>query len=304
MPELRRPAPDDASAPARSVALVARREALERSLAGRFWLRFHASVMIAGTFATGFLANAAMLALSVHSVWLRWPLAVLAGYGTFFVLVRLWLAYVGIKPLLGRARNLDDRERERGGGWSVDLPIGNGSGGGSGGGSIGGGGGGSGGAGASAAFDSPRAAPGFASLGSPGNPAANASTGAKSAGGWFGSGGGKGGGLFSDLGDGDGFLVVVLGLIVLAIVAALVGGAVHLVWIAPDLLSDAAFGAMLSAGVVPGLHRANEPDWNGHVFRATLPVIAGVMAVVLLAAWALTHYFPGAQTLGQAFRSL
>ena len=63
-------------------------------------------------------------------------------------------------------------------------------------------------------------------------------------------------------------------------------------------------GAMLSAGVVPGLHRANEPDWNGHVFRATLPVIAGVMAVVLLAAWALTHYFPGAQTLGEAFRSL
>ena len=130
----RRAAPGEASARARSVALVARREALERSLAGRFWLRFHASVMISGTFATGFLANAAMLALSVHSVWLRWPLAVLAGYGAFFVLVRLWLAYVGIKPLFGRARSLD--ERERGNGGSVDLPIGSG-----GGGSGGGGGG-------------------------------------------------------------------------------------------------------------------------------------------------------------------
>jgi hypothetical protein len=302
MPEPRRPAPGEGSARARSVALVARREALERSLAGRFWLRFHASVMIAGTFATGFLANAAMLALPVHSVWLRWPLAVLAGYGAFFVLVRLWLAYVGIKPLLGRARSLDERERD--GGWSVDLPIGSGGGSGGGGGSFGGGGGGSGGAGASAAFDSPRGAPALASFGSSGGPGAGATTDAPPTGGWLGSGGGKGDGLFSGLGDGDGFLVVVLGLIVLAIVAALVGGAVHVVWIAPDLLSDAAFGAMLSAGVVPGLHRANEPDWNGHVFRATLPVIAGVMAVVLLAAWTLTHYFPGAQTLGEAFRSL
>ena len=302
MPEPRRPAPDEASANARSVALVARREALERSLAGRFWLRFHASVMISGTFATGFLANAAMLALPVHSVWLRWPLAVLAGYGAFFVLVRLWLAYVGIKPLFGRARNLDERERD--GGWSVDLPTGSGGGSGGGGGSFGGGGGGSGGAGASAAFDAPRGAPALASFKSSGGPGAGTAADARPGGGWLGSGGGKGDGLLSGLGDGDGFLVVVLGLIVLAIVAALVGGAVHLVWIAPDLLSDAAFGAMLSAGVVPGLHRANEPDWNGHVFRATLPVIAGVMAVVLLAAWALTHYFPGAQTLGAAFRSL
>ena len=302
MPEPRRAAPGEASARARSVALVARREALERSLAGRFWLRFHASVMIAGTFATGFLANAAMLALPAHSVWLRWPLAVLAGYGAFFVLVRLWLAYVGIKPLFGRARNLDDRERD--GGWSVDLPVGSGSGSGGGGGSFGGGGGGSGGAGASAAFDSPRGTPALASFGSSGGQGAGATTDAHPTGGWLGSGGGKGDGLLSGLGDGDGFLVVVFGLIVLAIVAALVGGAVHLVWIAPDLLSDAAFGAMLSAGVVPGLHRANEPDWNGHVFRATVPVIAGVMAVVLLAAWALTHYFPGAQTLGEAFRSL
>ena len=62
--------------------------------------------------------------------------------------------------------------------------------------------------------------------------------------------------------------------------------------------------AGMSGSSIPRVHRANEPDWNGHVFRATLPVIAGVMAVVLLAAWALTHYFPGAQTLGEAFRSL
>jgi len=144
------------------------------------------------------------------------------------------------------------------------------------------------------------------SFGSPGNPGAGVSSGARPVGGWFGSGGGKGAGFLGGLGDGDsdGCLVVVLGLIVLALVVALVGGAVHLVWIAPDMLSDAAFGAMLSAGVFPGLHRAREPDWDGRVFRATLPVLAIVMAVVLLAAWAFTRYFPGLRTLGEAFRSL
>ena len=114
------------------------------------------------------------------------------------------------------------------------------------------------------------------------------------------------GGAFADLdpGGGDGCLVVVLAAIVVALVAALVGGAIHLVWIAPDLLTDAAFAALLSAGALPGLRRASEPDWNGRVFRATLPVLAVVMAVILAAAWAFTHWFPGLRTLGEATRML
>jgi len=297
MPGARAGAPDGGAA-----TLAARREAIGRTLAGRFWLRFHASVLVSGTFATGFLANAAMLRLPVHSVWLRWPLAVLAGYGAFFALVRLWLAYVGVRPLFGPARGLDDRKG--GGGWSVDLPSGGGGGSGGSGPSFGGAGGSSGGGGASAAFGSPGAPSGLASIGS--SPASGAPTGLRSGGGWFGSAGGKGGGFLGDPGggDGDGCLVAVFGLIVLALIAALVGGAVHLIWIAPDMLSDAAFGAMLSAGVLPGLHRANEPDWEGRVFRATLPVLAIVMAVVLAAAWAFTHYFPGLRSLGEAFRAL
>lgn len=287
MAEVRRRSPDESAADSRSVALAVRRETLERSLAGRFWLRFHASLMIAATFATGFLANAAMLQWPVHSVWLRWPVAVLAGYVMFFVLVRLWLAYVGIRPLLGRGEVVDDGGLS--GGWPIDLPGGRG-----GGASFGGGGGGSGGAGASGAIDLPGSPSGTASFASSANPASGMSSGARS---WTGG--------IGDVGDiGDGCLVVVLGLIVLALVAALVGGAIHLVWIAPEMLSDAAFAAMLSAGVVPGLRRANEPDWNGRVFRATLPVLAGTMAVVLAAAWAFTHWFPGLRTLGEAYRML
>ena len=281
MPDTGRLAPAQGAVEARAQALANRRLALGRSLTARFWLRFHATVIVSGSFATGFLVNAALLQWPVHSVGMRWTVAVLAGYAAFFGLVRLWLAYVGAKPL---ARDSSD-----GGGWGVDVSPG-----GSGGGTFSGSGGSSGGGGASASFEAPARA--LALSQHPGTGAQIAS----------GSGrGGSPGGLVDGVGDVDGGgALVVLGLIALALVAALVGGAVHLVWIAPEMLTDAAFGAMLASGALPGMRRLREPDWSGHVLAATLPVLAGVMAVTWVAAWAFTHWFPGLRTLGEAWRML
>lgn len=280
MPDTRRLAPAQGALAARAQALAERRVALGRSLTARFWLRFHASVIVSGTFATGFLVNAALLQWPVHGVWMRWTVAVLAGYAAFFGLVRLWLAYVGAKPLVGDASG--------GNGWGVDaVPSGRG------GGTFSGGGGSSGGAGASASFDAPTHA-----MSSSQAAGGNAPPGTGRAGSF--------GGLVDGVGDvdGDGVLLVVLGVIALALVAALVGGAVHLVWIAPEMLTDAAFGAMLASGAVPGMRRLREPDWSGHVLVATLPVLAAVMAVAWAGAWAFTHWFPGLRTLGEAWRML
>jgi hypothetical protein len=116
---------------ARARSLAEQRADVGRSLTARFWLRFHASLIVAGTFAAGFMTNALLLQWPVHGVMQRWTIAVLAGYAAFFVLVRLWLAYVGAKPLH------DD------GSWiQVDGNASSGSGGGysGGGGSSGGGG--------------------------------------------------------------------------------------------------------------------------------------------------------------------
>jgi uncharacterized membrane protein YgcG len=122
---------------ARARALAEQRERLRRSLTARFWLRFHASLIVAGTFASGFMTNALLLQWPVHGVMLRWTIAVLAGYAAFFVLVRLWLAYVGAKPWQ------DD------GSW---LPVDGGAPAGGSGGGYAGGGGSSGGGGASDAW--------------------------------------------------------------------------------------------------------------------------------------------------------
>jgi hypothetical protein len=243
---------------ARARALAEQRERLRRSLTARFWLRFHASLVVAGTFATGFMTNALLLQWPVHGVTLRWTIAVLAGYGAFFVLVRLWLAYVGAKPWQ------DD------GSWiQVDggPPAGHG-------GDYTGGGGLSGGGGASGDWGSSPRSEGFG---------------------------------IGDLGDvdaGDGTLLVVLGLIALALVAVLVGSAIHLVWIAPEMLVDAAFGAMLAAGAIPGMRRLHEQGWGAAVFRRTWTVLGAVLAIAWIAGGTFTHYFPGLRTLGEAWRML
>ena len=236
-------------------------------------------MLVSATFGTGFAANFLLLRVPVHTAALRWPLAVLAGYAAFFGLVRLWLAYVGVKPLGGAARRVADEASS-----AFDLPSGGTGGGGSPLGSVfRGGGGGSGGGGASASFGS-----------------SSASAGGGKPGGWYGKVGGGGGSMLDGLGD-SGCLPIILGIIVLALVVALVGGAIHLVWIAPELLTDAAFAAMLSAGAVPGLRRVDGPDWDGRVFRATLPILAIVVAIVVAAGIAFGHYFPGLRTLGEAW---
>lgn len=254
---------------ARARALAERREGFRRSLTARFWLRFHASLIVAGTFATGFMTNALLLQLPVHGIVLRWTIAILVGYAAFFVLVRLWLAYVGAK-----AWSQGD------GSWiPVDGPSAS-----PGPGGYAGGGGSSGGGGASAAWES-RA----------GSVATSPSSTSSASSTSFG---------VADVDLGDGWLLIVLGAVAVAVVAVLFGSAVHLVWIAPELLSDAAFAALLATGAIPGLRRLREEGWRGAVWRRTWPALAGVLVVAWIAGLAFAHYFPGLRTLGEAWRML
>jgi hypothetical protein len=263
----------------RPVALAsdAARARLARTLTGRFWLRWHVALMLVGAFCTGFLVNAALLQVPLHSIVVRWVVALGCGYLAWFGLMRLWLAYVGVRPF-SRSPSLDGDGSGLGSGWS---PSSGGSGGGSGG-PYGGGGGGSGGGGASASFEGP-AAPSALPTSSPGAS--------------------HGGGL--DLGGfdiDDGGLLIVLAAIVLVLVAALGGVVVYMVHEAPQLLVDVAFGSALASGFAGTTRRVTSSlDWCSSVWRATWkPFIALAISVVACAV-AFAYVFPGARTLGEAF---
>jgi hypothetical protein len=262
-----------------AIASDASRARLARTLTGRFWLRWHVGLMLAGAFCTGFLVNAALLQVPLHSIVVRWVAALACGYVAWFALMRLWLAYVGVRPF-SRSRSLDgDASGLDGGGWSSSP---GGSGGGSGGG-FSGGGGGSGGGGVSVTFEGP-GTPSVMPTISPGVS--------------------HGGGI--DIGDGfsidDGGLLVVLAAVVLVLVASLGGVVVYMVHEAPQLLVDVAFGSALASGFAGTTRRVvSSLDWCGSVWRATWKPFILLAISVLACAVAFAVLFPGARTLGEAF---
>ena len=70
------------------------RQRFRERLVSRFGLRLHMTLLLAVVFATAFVAARGLLALGVTSMGARYALACLAGYASFFGLVRAWLWYV------------------------------------------------------------------------------------------------------------------------------------------------------------------------------------------------------------------
>jgi hypothetical protein len=67
---------------------------LRRRLGQRFFVRWHMSLILAGVVLAGLGASRVLLALGIRSMPVRWLLVLVFAYGVFFVLVRLWMAYV------------------------------------------------------------------------------------------------------------------------------------------------------------------------------------------------------------------
>jgi hypothetical protein len=261
-----RPAPVEAatSASARRLHLLSeRRGELRDQLVRRFWLRWHMVLMLLATFGAGLLANRLLLAVPVHSMAWRWLLALAVSYLAFFICVRIWLAYVGARAIVNDDWIPDAILNGDPASPGFTLPQ-----------VFSGGGGRSGGGGASVAWDS---VPDVAS------PIRNVV-------------GGLTGGL--DVDDG-GFLLMVIGIVVLALVTAVTGAAVYLFVLAPVLLVDAAFSALLAGGLVKSVRRMDEPDWEGSVLRSTWKPFAVVAMMATVAAVVIHVMVPGARTLGE-----
>jgi hypothetical protein len=97
-----RAAPVRASASGERLRIIeAQRRLLRQTFVRRFWLRWHMALMLAATFGAGVLANRVLLLIPVHEMALRWVLALCVSYLAFFGCVRIWLAYVGARPIYG-----------------------------------------------------------------------------------------------------------------------------------------------------------------------------------------------------------
>ncbi len=270
--------------PPRAEATATTRERLKQVILARFPVRVHLSLILAGCFASGLLATTLLHRAGVDAMLIRYPLALLVAYGAFLLGIRMWLYYAGYgRALESRTGNAVRNRTGDGLDWFNGTAGSWGSSGSSGAESSAlGGGGGSGGAGASASFDAP--------------------SGTQSSLGLLGSSGGSssssGSGVDLDIDGGDGFMVLVA---LLALLATVFAAAIYLIYAAPTILADAAFAAMLSAGLIRSVKRIGDSGWVGSVVSDTWVAFAGILVLTVIFAAVARHYYPDAHTLREVW---
>jgi hypothetical protein len=250
------------------------RNIVARNLAGRFFLRFHASLILLWTFGVGLLATRLLSLLHVDSMPWRYCLSVWIAYLGFLLAIRVWLWYAGYsRHLRGRV--------------DFDVPMPSGSSQvesanvlqGQGGDSIG--------AGASHDF-------GVADLGG------GHDSGMIEAAGHIAQGAGEG--LVGAAGEGC-LPVIIVGLAIAAVLG-LVFSAAWMIGAVPEVLVDVAFDAVLTAGLIRITNNMRETDWTASVFRRTwIPVAIVLIVLMIFGAWA-QHRYPEIRNLAGFIRVL
>jgi len=240
------------------------RESFKKALERRYSPRLHMSCILAACGLTSMLTSWFMLDLGVHSMVVRYPVAIAIAYATFLVGVWTWLRAMGLVDNSG-ARTSRSSLAD-----GIDISSG---------GSFDGGG-------ASASFAEGRAPLIATSMQSNAAPA----SGLKSA-------GGNAAGSLADGVDGDGVVLLLLAIALVAVVFVTSG---YLIWCAPDVLTEAAFGAALTGTLARRTRQETASGWIGGVIKKTWWPFAVVMvAAVIFASYAHQHY-PQASTFRQA----
>jgi hypothetical protein len=239
------------------------------------------TLILAAVFFSGLIASKVLLEVGVGSMLIRYALVVALAYLMFFLCIKLWLLSFRRSPhRLSLDAEAGDLSSLSGFGTSSSSGSSLSSG------------------------SAPFAGHGgeFGGGGAGGDwldSASDAGTGSTSTA--VESAGSSGASAVGDIDLGDGWIV----LVVLGVLLALIlGVGMYLVYAAPTILSDAAAQVLLASSLIKASKRMDSPDWMGSVFRATwLPFIL-VMTLSMVLAWVSTHYCPGASKLTDVLRCL
>lgn len=266
------------------------RERLKGYLVKRYDTRFHMSLILGSTCLVAMLSSALLLHAGVHDMRFRYPVVVTLAYLTFLCGVWVWLRMMGF----ARASNTSGSSLLD----ASDLPLPRGggvSGGGLGrvGGIVRGGGSFDGGGASTAWAESGGRVPALAM--SPMQPVA-----ADEAVSGDGDGIAKVASGLGDLGGSDDLGAIVL-LIALALAIFLASG--YLVWMAPDILTEAAIGTFLAGGLARHTRGESDGGWLAGVVKKTWWPFAIVLVLALVFASYAAEHHPGAKTFREALQA-
>jgi hypothetical protein len=257
------------------------REGVKSYLERRYSTRLHMSAILAASGLVAMLASSMLLSFGVTSMLVRYPVGIVLSYLTFLVGIFVWLRLMGLRTNSGAKTDLVDASDAADISWSSG-----GSSGGGGGFSLPKGGGGMfDGGGANASFAEAQARMPLIQASMQQGPAVRGSKSSS--------------GFSLDLGgDGDAIVLLLLAAL-LVLVVFLTSG--YLIWMGPDILAEAAFGALLAGGLTRRTKRETAAGWVAGVVKKTWWPFALVLVVAMvLTSYAQQHY-PAAQTIGQAF---
>lgn len=234
-------------------------------------------LMLTALGASGVLISKALLEMGLRSMFARYLIAVVLSYALFFLFIKLWLIYISPPRPKPRFRSRDFVNAIDIGNFSVDAArestvVGD---------QVFGGVGDFAGGGATDLW---------------GGDAAPAIISTRSTGGRSGGGGGLGS-LDFDLDEG--VVLIVLALLVLSIF----GAGAYLVYAAPEILSEAAFQALLAAGLIKASKKMDGSGWMGSVLKATWIPFVIVLAMTGIFGMVAQTYYPHAARLADIFKT-
>jgi hypothetical protein len=242
-------------------------------------VRFHMALILAAVTASGVLASKCLLITGVHSLHFRYPVSVVTSYLVFLLLVRVWLWYISL-------RNAPDFNVS-----AFDLGDGGSGSGGSVSGSTGFSGFGGGDSGGGGASDSWGGSSTSAMLSQPAPVQAAPSVSSGSS--WFPK-------LNFDFDvDGDGWWVLAL---LAALILAIFGAGVYLIYAAPHILPEAAWQVLLAGTLTRVSNQDREHhNWMAGVVRATWIPFVVVLVLATALGWEAHHVCPSAMRLADVF---
>jgi uncharacterized membrane protein YgcG len=245
----------------------------------RFSVRFHMFLILTAVITFGLVLSRILLLAGITNLTLRSSIVILVSYGFFFLSIRIWLFYVlpSFRKKESSSSSFDGADPE-----ALELPedpeisIPDRAP------AVPGGGGTFSGAGAGGSWNSTAAV----------NSASTQAAAAHSA--------GSDSSSFSlDDIDGAGAIVVLL---IFLVIAALLGGSIYLIIEAPVILSEAAFNALLSGGMIRATGRMRGEDWTGSILKATWIPFMIIAVITIGSAAVLTKVFPGETNISDIMR--
>ena len=246
-----------------------KRRTIKEALIADGYPRLQMMLLVGLTGCAGFLTSYTLLHSGLHTIWVRYLLAMVVAYGAFLLLLWLWLKW----PKTSWSDLLDPTDlipSRGGGGGGISLPTG--------------GGGNFGGAGASAAFEAPAQAM-SAPLLDPGNLIEPSSGGSDLVGDAVGA-----------VADSDEFAIP---LMVIVLVLTLLLSSLWVIWSAPSLFAELLVDSALSAGLYHKLRQIPRRHWLETAIRRTIWPFLITTVVVVATGWGMNHLVPEAKSIGE-----